>query len=222
MGTRPLWQAAFALGETAAPGEDGNDMPTGVAIRDPRGQLFDAAERVLLRAGTAALTSRAVTDEAGVAKGVLHRHFADFDAFLTELTLARITQVNTHADQLRATAGTGTVAGNLTAALPALFTPVNRALMRLVFTRDELRTRLRAAAGTRIPLISESTALIRGYLEAERDLGRVAASADPATLAPMLIGAVPLLYADADGGEPGPAAIARLVAATLAGATPER
>ncbi|MER7370837.1 TetR family transcriptional regulator, partial [Nonomuraea wenchangensis] len=51
-------------------------MPTGVALRDVRQQLFDAAERVLLRAGATGLTSRAVTDEAGVAKGVLHRHFA--------------------------------------------------------------------------------------------------------------------------------------------------
>nr|MDQ6938034.1 TetR family transcriptional regulator [Actinomycetota bacterium] len=55
-------------------------MPTGVALRDAREQLFHAAERVLLRAGPNALTSRAVTTEAGVAKGVLHRHFADFDA----------------------------------------------------------------------------------------------------------------------------------------------
>src|SRR2546423_14869836 len=65
-------------------------VPTGVAIRDPRQQLFDAAERILLRAGPSALTSRAVTAEAGCAKGVLHRHFADFDAFLAELVLDRI------------------------------------------------------------------------------------------------------------------------------------
>ena len=35
-------------------------MPTGVAIRDPRGQLFGAAERVLLRDGPSGLTSRSV------------------------------------------------------------------------------------------------------------------------------------------------------------------
>ena len=68
-------------------------MPTGVAIRDPREQLFDAAERVLLRDGPNALTSRAVTAEAGCAKGVLHRHFADFDAFLAELVLDRIARL---------------------------------------------------------------------------------------------------------------------------------
>ncbi len=65
-------------------------MPTGVAIRDAREQLFDAAERVLLRDGPNGLTSRAVTTEARCAKGVLHRHFADFDAFLAELMLDRI------------------------------------------------------------------------------------------------------------------------------------
>ena len=62
-------------------------MPTGVALRDAREQLFDAAERILLRDGPNALTSRAVTTEAGCAKGVLHRHFTDFDAFLTDLVL---------------------------------------------------------------------------------------------------------------------------------------
>jgi AcrR family transcriptional regulator len=192
-------------------------MPTGVAIRDPRGQLFDAAERVLLRAGPASLTSRAVTDEAGVAKGVMHRHFADFDAFLTELTLGRIARVSAQADALRAVAGTGTVAGNLTAALPALFNPVNLALMRLVFARDELRARLRATAGSRIALISECTATVSGYLAAERDQGRLPADADLATLAPMLVGAVHLLYTDADDAQPSPAAITRVVNAALAG-----
>ena len=192
-------------------------MPTGVAIRDPRGQLFDAAERVLLRNGPAALTSRAVTAEAGVAKGVLHRHFADFDAFLTDLALDRIAQIDRQAADLRAAAGTGTVAGNLTAALPALFDPAVLALIRLVIARDELRVRLRAAAGSRIPLMSESTALVAGYLTAERDLGRIAAGADIGTLAPTLTGAAHLLFTDADG-TPEPAAVAKVVNTVLGAA----
>jgi len=192
-------------------------VPTGVAIRDPRGQLFDAAERVLLRDGPAALTSRAVTAEAGVAKGVLHRHFADFDAFLTDLALDRIAQIDRQAADLRAAAGTGTVAGNLTAALPALFDPAVLALIRLIIARDELRARLRAAAGSRIPLLSESTALVAGYLTAERDLGRIAAGADIGTLAPTLTGAAHLLFTDADG-TPEPAAVARVVDTVLGAA----
>jgi AcrR family transcriptional regulator len=192
-------------------------VPTGVAIRDPRGQLFDAALRVLLRDGPAALTSRAVTAEAGVAKGVLHRHFVDFDAFLTDLALDRIALIDRQAADLRAAAGTGTVAGNLAAALPALFAPPVLALIRLVIARDELRARLRAAAGSRIPLLSESTALVAGYLTAERDLGRIAAGADIGTLAPTLTGAAHLLFTDADGA-PEPDAVARMVGTVLGAA----
>jgi AcrR family transcriptional regulator len=192
-------------------------VPTGVAIRDPRGQLFDAAERVLLRDGPGGLTSRAVTAEAGVAKGVLHRHFADFDEFLAELALAYVARIDAQATVMRAMAGTGTVAGNLAAALPGLFSPVILALTRVVIARDELRARLRAATGSRLPLISESTALVAGYLAAERDLGRVAVGADVSTLAPTLIGAVHLLFTDADGA-PESAAVARTVAAVLAAA----
>ena len=192
-------------------------MPTGVAIRDPRGQLFDAALRVLLRDGPAALTSRAVTAEAGVAKGVLHRHFADFDAFLTDLALDRIALIDRQAADLRAAAGTGTVTGNLAAALPGLFDPAVLALIRLVIARDELRARLRAAAGSRIPLLSESTALVAGYLIAERDRGRITADADIGTLAPTLTGAAHLLFTDADG-TPEPAAVARMVDTVLGAA----
>src|ERR1700751_1325659 len=105
-------------------------VPTGWALRDAREQMFAAALRILLRDGPAALTSRAVTAEAGVAKGVLHRHFADFDAFLTAPAPARIALIDRQAADLRATAGTGTVTGNLAAALPALFDPAVLALVR--------------------------------------------------------------------------------------------
>jgi AcrR family transcriptional regulator len=193
-------------------------MPTGVAIRDPRGQLFEAAERILLRDGPAGLTSRSVTAEAGVAKGVLHRHFADFDDFLAELALSRVTRIADQSADLRAVAGTGTVAGNLAAALPSLFAPEILALIRLIIARDELRARLRAATGSRIPVLSESTAMVADYVAAERDLGRIAPAADIATLAPTLIGAAHLLFANADGGAADPAAVARVVAAVLAGA----
>jgi AcrR family transcriptional regulator len=194
-------------------------VPTGVAIRDPRGQLFDAAERVLLRDGPGGLTSRAVTAEAGVAKGVLHRHFADFDAFLVDLTLARIARISDQASDLRAVAGTGTVAGNLSAVLPQLLTPEYLALIRLVIARDELRARLRAATGSRIPLLTESTAMIGGYLTDERELGRLASGADVGTLAPTLMGAAHLLFADVDGAEPDAAAVGRVVATIVAPVT---
>src|ERR1700754_2064848 len=119
------------------------DLPTGVHLRDARQQLFDAAERVLLRAGPDGLTSRAVTAEAGCAKGVLHRHFTDFDAFLAELVLDRIDRMDAQAAALLDSAGTGTVAGNLVDALTALFGSVAVAIVGLITSRDGLRARLR-------------------------------------------------------------------------------
>jgi len=189
-------------------------VPTGVAIRDPRGQLFEAAERVLVRDGPSSLTSRAVTAEAGVAKGVLHRHFADFDDFLTQLALDRIGGIEAQAAALRGAAGTATPAGNLAAALPELFTPPVLGLIRLVIARDELRARLRAATGSRVPVLTEATALVSGYLTVERDLGRLAPGADVATLAPALVGAAHLAFTEADGN-PAPATVAKIVTAMV-------
>jgi AcrR family transcriptional regulator len=196
-------------------------VPTGVAIRDPREQLFGAAERVLLRAGPGGLTSRAVTTEAGCAKGVLHRHFADFDTFRAELVLDRIGRIESQAGALCASAGTGTVAGHLTAALTDVFGPVARAVLGLVAARDNLRARLREATPAGVPVLTEATAMIAAYLAAERGLGRIAADADPDTLALTLIGTGHLLFAGRDGSSPEPDAVREVVATVMSGAMTE-
>ena len=196
-------------------------MPTGVAIRDARAQLFDAAERVLLRDGPNALTSRAVTTEAGCAKGVLHRHFADLDAFLAELVLDRISRIGDQAAALRESAGTGTVAGNLTGALTAVFGSVALVIVGLVTSRDDLRARLRQATPTGVPVLAEAKAMIASYLTAERDLGRIAADADVDTLALTLIGAGHLLFAGRDGTPPAAGAVRKVVTTVIAGVAGE-
>lgn len=173
-------------------------MPTGVAIRDVREQLFQAAERLLLHAGPQALTSRAVTTEAGVAKGVLHRHFADFDAFLTELVLDRVHRVEAQADALRDRAGAGTVTDNLTGALRDLFGPVAVAIVGLITFRDDLRARLRETRPRGVPVLGEGRAMLAGYLAAEQDLGRIPADTDVDTVSLTLIGTGHLLFAGRD------------------------
>ncbi|MCP2259288.1 transcriptional regulator, TetR family [Streptoalloteichus tenebrarius] len=196
-------------------------MPTGVHIRDVREQLFDAAERVLLRDGPNALTSRAVTTEAGCAKGVLHRHFADFDAFLAELVLDRIDRMAEQATALREAAGTGTVADNLTDALRTVFHSVTVSIVALITFRDDLRARLRAARPTPgIPLATEAADMVAAYLTAERELGRIAPDADIDALAPTLVGAGHLLFADRSGTPPEREDVHRMVTTVLAGVTP--
>ena len=193
-------------------------MPTGVHIQDVRDQLFDAAERVLLRDGPNALTSRAVTTEASCAKGVLYRHFDDFDAFLAELVLDRKDRMDAQAADLREAAGTSTIADNLTGALTALFSSVAVAMVALVTFRFELRVRLRRVWPAGVPLLSEAVAMVADYLTAERDLGRIAADADVGTLAPTLIGAAHLLFADRTGTPANTEAVRKMVITVLAGA----
>jgi AcrR family transcriptional regulator len=195
-------------------------VPTGVALRDAREQLFDAAERTLLRDGPNALTSRAVTTEAGCAKGVLHRHFADFDAFLAELVQDRIARVERQAAALLGAAGTGTVTGNLAAALTDLFGSVALAIVGLITFRDDLRIRLRQIRPRGVPVLAEGRTMLVSYLAAERDLGRIAAGADVDTIALMLIGGGHLLFAGRDGIPAEAAEVEKVVAAALASARP--
>ncbi|MEV6756907.1 TetR/AcrR family transcriptional regulator [Streptomyces sp. NPDC051214] len=191
-------------------------MPTGVHLRDARQQLFEAAERVLLRDGPNGLTSRAVTDEAGYAKGVLHRHFTDFDAFLADLVLDRAAQLEARATALRESAGSGTVADNLTAALTTLFGPIPVAIIPLITFRDELRARLRQARpGGGIAILAQATTAVSDYLGDERERGRIAADADIDSLTLSLVGGGHLLFADRDAGPPSTAAVSKLVTAIV-------
>lgn len=198
-------------------------MPTGVHLRDARQQLFDAAERVLLRDGPNALTSRAVTDEAACAKGVLHRHFADFDAFLAELVLDRAAQLEAQAGALRDSAGTGTVADNLTGALTTLFGPVPVAIIPLITFRDELRARLRQGRpGGGIAILAQITTAVATYLTDERGLGRISADADIDSLTLSLVGGGHLLFADRTAEPPSTAAVSKLVTSVVADAVQPR
>jgi AcrR family transcriptional regulator len=192
-------------------------MPTGVALRAVRAQLFDAAERVLLRDGPSGLTSRAVTTEAGCAKGVLHRHFDDFDAFLAEIVLDRVERMDDQAAALREAAGTGTVVENLTSSLTAVFESVAVAIVPLVIFRDEVRTRLRKEWPAGVPVLTQAAVMIAAYLARERELGRIAEDADTDTLAATLIGTAHLLFADRTGVRPDDGAVRKAVNAVLRG-----
>jgi AcrR family transcriptional regulator len=192
-------------------------MPTGVAIRDVRAQLFDAAERVLLRDRPDALTSRAVTMEAGVAKGVLHRHFADFDTFLAEFVLDRVGRMDAQTAALLAAAGTGTVVGNLADALTAVFGSIALKVVALITFRFDLRARLRRELPAGVPVLTQAAEMMTAYLAAERELGRITADADVDALGPTLIGAGHLLFAGQAGAPPAPGAVRKVVTTVVGG-----
>lgn len=177
-------------------------MPTGVHLRDVREQLFTAAESLLVDGGPSALTSRAVTTEAGVAKGVLHKHFDDFDAFLAEFVMDRVDRMDVRAKALLQQAGTGDVVDNLAEAITAVFRSAAVAMVALVTFRDDLRRRLRETWPAGVPVLTEAAVMIKAYLEREQELGRLG-DLDADGVAPMLIGTGHLLFADRDSPPPG-------------------
>lgn len=192
-------------------------MPTGVSLRDAREQLLAAADRVLRSGGPAALTSRAITTEAGCAKGVLHKHFADLDELLVALVQDRIARLDGRAAALRAAAGHGSLTTTVADALTEIFGSVALHIVALIIARDGLRARLRAGSPTGMPLLTEAAEMLAGYLAVERDLGRLAADADVRTLAMTLIGTAHLVFAGRDDDPPPTAEVEPLVAAVLAG-----
>jgi AcrR family transcriptional regulator len=192
-------------------------MARGVAIPEVREQLFAAADRVLARDGPAALTTRAVTAEAGVANGVMHRHFRDLDEFLASFVASRLTVIADGAAVLPGRAGDGTVAGNLVEATVALFGISAQSLMSLVAAKPELGQALEHATG-RAGGLGDIERHFAAYLDAEKKLGRIGPGADPEALALTLLGTVHHLVTTRRVDVPGLGGqVRRIVAALVAG-----
>jgi AcrR family transcriptional regulator len=197
--------------------------PRGVAIPDLHGHLFQAAERVLAREGPSGLTSRAITLEAGVAKGVLHNHFTDLDGFLAEFMMERFRRIAEQAAKLPARAGEGTVDGNLTDAVVSVFGAHAAAMVSLAMARPTLMHRLQHSVAAWSPSLQEIEGMFAAYLEAEKDLRRISSDADTETLAMALIGTVHHLFLThrADASDLSQR-VHRIVTALLAGVATER
>ncbi|WP_069173194.1 TetR/AcrR family transcriptional regulator [Streptomyces griseus] len=192
--------------------------PRGVAIPDVRRRLFDAAERVLAREGPAALTSRAITGEAGCAKGLLHAHFDGLDAFVAELVLDRFARVAERAGLLPAQAGQGTVAGNLGTVALALLNSLDPTVTGLALTRPAASQRIRLALEAGAPGFTAIQDSITAYLDAEQRLGRLAEGADTAAVALGLVGTVHHLLMTSRPGAPDARAQTERLVGLLVGA----
>ncbi|MDI3403641.1 TetR/AcrR family transcriptional regulator [Streptomyces cavernicola] len=178
--------------------------PRGVAIPDARERLFAAAERVLERDGPGALTSRAVTDEAGCSKGLLHTHFAGLDAFVAELCLDRFARAAHQASELPARAGEGAVAATLGSVALALLRSGGPTISALALSRPAATLRVRQALESGAPGFDAIEAAIAAYLDAEQRLGRIAPTLDTAAAALAVVGAVHHLLMTAHPGGPDP------------------
>jgi AcrR family transcriptional regulator len=186
----------------------------GVAIPELREQLFAATERIVARDGAAGVTSRAITDQAGCAKGVLHNHFDGLDGFLAEFATDRVRRTMVLVAGLPASAGQGTVAGNVSAAASAVFGSGVSMAAALIMARPALLTRMRGIFETDGPL-AEVEAVFASYLRAEQSLGRLPADSDTDTLAFSLVGSVHHLFFTQHGTPLQPGQVQKIVTTLL-------
>ncbi|MET7359619.1 TetR/AcrR family transcriptional regulator [Streptomyces sp. NPDC005562] len=192
--------------------------PRGVATPDVRERLFAAAERVVARGGPGALTSRAVTTEAECSKGLLHTHFAGLDEFVAELCLDRFARTAAKARALSGAAGQGTVAQNLYAVALVLFDSAGPALSGLAMSRPAAALRIREGLQEGAPGFTAIQESVTGYLEAEKELGRLAETVDPDTVALAIVGTAHHLLMTSWPDAPDPRlAMTRLVTALVGG-----
>jgi AcrR family transcriptional regulator len=195
--------------------------PRGVTIPDVQEQLYQATERVLLRDGLSGLSSRAITGEAGVAKGILHNHFTDLDGFLAAFVLDRFGLIADEAAKLPSRAGVGTVVGNLTDAALSVFGPNALAIISLVLSRPALMLRLQESVAAGAPSLQTIEDAFAAYLDAEKRLGRMTVGADTRTLALTLVGAVHHLFLTGRASSPGlRSRVRRIVAVLVAAVAP--
>ncbi|MEU9115293.1 TetR/AcrR family transcriptional regulator [Streptomyces sp. NPDC048483] len=192
--------------------------PRGVAIPDVRERLFAAAEQVLAREGPGGLTGRAITTEAGCAKGLLNTHFAGLDEFIAELCLDRFARTARAAGELPARAGKDTIAENLLSVALVLLDSAGPAAASLALTRPAAFLRVREALEGGAPGFAAVEEAVAAYLRAEQRLGRLAPDADTGAIALALVGTVHHLLMTGWSGAPDPRTQAERLVAMLAGA----
>ncbi|KXP08903.1 TetR/AcrR family transcriptional regulator [Tsukamurella tyrosinosolvens] len=193
-------------------------MPRGVAIDGARQRLFTAAEAVILREGVDGLKGRAVTAQAGVATGLLHAHFGDFDGFLAAYAVDRSFLLGAEAGNAAPSepGSATTVAEALCAQLEALSQPAATAFARLLAARPGLRNRAAEVLGDAAAGFEGVTAAIADGLAAEERAGRLRPDVRAEDLAYVVVAVALRAWCAGDPDERWRSAVRALVSASLA------
>ncbi|WP_019630755.1 TetR/AcrR family transcriptional regulator [Actinomadura atramentaria] len=151
-----------------------------------RERILDAAARIMRERGVTKATTREIARTAGYSEALLYKHFRDKEEIMIAVLRERMPALRT-----AAAPGEGTVAGNLAAVADAAvaFYRLSFPMMASMAADPALVASARTAIGRYTAGPREPLLFLTGYLDAERDLGRVRADADTAGVAALLMGA---------------------------------
>ncbi len=184
-----------------------------------RERILDAAAEILRERGVVRATTKEIAKAAGLSEAALYKHFGDKEELLLHVLKERLPGVA----RLDLRPGEGDIEANLAKMARAaldfyreswpMMGPLTADPQRLATHRESMS---RHGAGP-----EQAVAVFAAYLRAERDLGRIAADADPEAAASLLIGACfqqafLRYYAEGPQAPAAPRSTARALARTLA------
>jgi AcrR family transcriptional regulator len=156
---------------------------------DQREKLIAATERLLCSRGLGCVSTRDIARAAKVAEGALYHHFDDKAGLILSVVLHQLGDFPEVLQSLPLQIGQNAVQKNLERVLESAFAFHHRIapLVCSLFADQELLARVRGMMNERSMGPGRSILVISAYLRAEQQLGRVAQSAIPETVAELMI-----------------------------------
>ncbi|MCR2783534.1 MULTISPECIES: TetR/AcrR family transcriptional regulator [unclassified Microbacterium] len=150
-------------------------------------RILDAAARVMRERGLARTTTKEIARAAGCSEALLYKHFADKQEIFVRVLGERMPPVRITSDMV----GKDSVAGNLERIVEQLlaFYVQSFPIAASIFSSHDLVTAHRESMHARGVGPHMPALMVRNYLEAEADAGRIARDADAEAIATALTGA---------------------------------
>jgi AcrR family transcriptional regulator len=160
------------------------DRPAGNPSRE---RILDAAAQVMRDKGLANATTKLIAAAAGYSEAMLYKHFADKQELFLAVLEERTPSVRIDV----ASAGHGDLTQNLADLVEQLMSFFTQTfpIAASVFGAPELLAQHRHGVTSHGRGPSGPLLAVQSYLDAERAAGRIAADADTATAARLLVGA---------------------------------
>jgi AcrR family transcriptional regulator len=155
-----------------------------------RDLLLDAASQVIRERGLGRATTKEIAKASGFSEATLYKNFQDKEELFLAVLRERLPSFGPLAAALASPPGARTIRENLEDVVraAAAFYVDSFPLSASIYAEPALMVAHRTSLARRGAGPHKVASSLAGYLAAERDLGRLRATADPETIAAMLIG----------------------------------